>query len=140
MTLPNDFSTDLGFDPEDDFQPEAFGLTQEEVAAYEQRSATRRAFAATFIAQAGLSDELAAMRLSSDQALFAALYPSLAPVEQQRLQQLNQAAGERNLTAAETSEQAALLAGYHRSVLRRAQALAILAERGHHPPQSPRHL
>lgn len=90
---------------------------------------------ASFVAPPGLpdelADELAAMRLLSDQALFAARYPSLAPVEQQRLQQLNQDAGERNLTAAETAEQAALLAGYHRSVLRRAQALAILAERGH---------
>lgn len=54
---------------------------------------------ASFVAPPGLpnelADELAAMRLLSDQALQAALYPSLAPAEQQRLQQLNQAAGAR---------------------------------------------
>lgn len=90
---------------------------------------------AALVAPPGLPDdlagELAAMRLLSDQALQAATYPSLAPAQQYRLQQLNQAAGERTLTPTEVAEQTALLAAYHRSVLRRAQALAILAERGY---------
>jgi hypothetical protein len=90
---------------------------------------------ATLIAPAGLPDdlagELAAMRLLSDRALQAAAHPSLAPAQQHRLQQLNHTAGERTLTPTEAAEQTALLAAYHRSVLRRAQALAILAERGY---------
>jgi hypothetical protein len=90
---------------------------------------------ATLIAPVGLPDdlagELAAMRLLSDQALRAAVHPSLSPAEQHRLHQLNHTAGERSLTPAEAAEQTALLTAYHRSVLRRAQALAILAERGH---------
>ena len=80
---------------------------------------------------ADLADELAAMHLLSDAALWAAAQPSLAPTEQYRLQQLNQIAGERPLTPAETAEHTALLHAYHRSVLRRAQALAVLALRGH---------
>ena len=60
--------------------------------------------------------------------------PSLSPAEAARLKQLNHAAGERSLTQAEVSEQAALLEAYHLSVLRRAQALAILVQRGHAIP------
>ena len=82
-----------------------------------------------------VADELAAMHLLSDAALQAAAQPSLAPTEQSRLEQLNHIAGERPLTQAELAEQAALLNAYHRSVLRRAQALAVLALRGH--PVSP---
>lgn len=82
-----------------------------------------------------VAEELAAMRLLSDDALWAAAQPSLSPAEQQRLQQLNHIAGERSLTQAESAEQAALLKAYHRSVLRRAEALAILQQRGH--PISP---
>ncbi len=78
-----------------------------------------------------LADELAAMHLLSDDALWAAAQPSLSPAEQRRLEQLNHIAGERSLTEAEAKEQAALLKAYHRSVLRRAQALAVLAQRGH---------
>jgi hypothetical protein len=78
--------------------------------------------------------EFAAMNLLSDQALFAAAQPSLSPAESAWLKQLNHAAGERSLTQAEISEQTALLGAYHLSVLRRAQALAILAQRGHAIP------
>jgi len=85
-----------------------------------------------------LNDELAAMHLLSDEALWAATQPSLSPAEQRRLRQLNQTAGERPLTTAERAEQAILLTAYHHSVLRRAQALAILAQRGH--PVSPEDL
>lgn len=75
--------------------------------------------------------ELAAMHLFSDDALWAAVKPSFSPTEQTRLLQLNDLAGERELTPAETAEQKGLLAGYYRSVLRRAQALTVLAQRGH---------
>lgn len=78
-----------------------------------------------------VADELAAMRLFSDEALWAAAQPSLSPAEQERLRQLNHLAGERALTQAEASEQTALLEAYQRSVLRRAEALAILRQRGH---------
>ena len=77
-----------------------------------------------------LADELAAMHLLNDEALQAAAQPSLSAAEQQRLRQLNQTAAERSLIPAEAAEQAVLLAAYHRSVLRRAQALAVLAQRG----------
>ncbi|MEW5986882.1 MAG: hypothetical protein AB1791_09645 [Chloroflexota bacterium] len=94
---------------------------------------------ATLIAPADLppelADELAAMRLLSDKALWAAVRPSLSPAEQFRLEQINHTAGERTLTGAEEAEQITLLTAYYRSALRRAQALAILAQRGHpiHP-------
>lgn len=78
-----------------------------------------------------LANELAAMHLFSDDALQAAAQPSLSSSEQLRLSQLNDLAGERPLTQAETDEQTDLLAAYHRSVLRRAKALAILAQRGY---------
>lgn len=82
-------------------------------------------------APADVAAEFAAMHLLSDQALFAAAHPSLPPANLSRLRQLNHTAGERTLTGAEAAEQAALLEDYHFSVLRRAQALAILAQRGH---------
>lgn len=78
-----------------------------------------------------VADEIAAMYLFSDSALWAAAQPSLTPPEQRRLQQLNQAAGEASLGEVEAAEQIALINAYHRSVLRRAQALAVLALRGH---------
>jgi hypothetical protein len=84
------------------------------------------------------------MYLFSDEALWAAAAPSFSPSEEQRLDQLNSAAGQRELTAAEEAEQSSLIAAYRRSVLRRAKALAILAQRGHHipataSPQTPGH-
>jgi len=81
-----------------------------------------------------IANELAAMHLFSDEALWAATAPSFSPTEEYRLTQLNAAAGERDLTPAEEAEQQSLLTAYHRSVLRRAQALAILAQRGHRVP------
>ena len=93
-------------------------------------------FSDTSASQAVLNDddtnpELAAMQLFSDTALRAAVEPSLSPAEQWRLHHLNATAGERELTSAEKDEQQALIAAYNRSVLRRAKALAILAQRGH---------
>jgi hypothetical protein len=81
-----------------------------------------------------LANELAAMLLLSDEALWAAMQPSFSPTEQERLCQLNHAGGERDLAQAELIEQEALLIAYHRSVLRRAQAMAILKQRGHSIP------
>jgi len=78
-----------------------------------------------------LADELAAMHLLSDGALWTAVQPSLSPAEEHRLKSLNQLAGERSLTQAEKAEQETLLNAYYRSLLRRSQALAILAQRGH---------
>ena len=81
-----------------------------------------------------LAGEFAAMHLLSDQALLAAAQPSLSSAGLHRLKQINETAGERSLTRAESDEQAALLDTYHLAVLRRAQALAILAQRGHDIP------
>ena len=78
-----------------------------------------------------LAEELSAMHLLSDDALWAAVSPTLSQAEQTRLAQLNQLAHERPLTPAEEAEQNDLLAAYGRSILRRGQALAILAQRGH---------
>lgn len=81
-----------------------------------------------------VANELAAMHLLSDAALWAATSPSLPLTEEARLTQLNAEAGERDLTPAEEAEQQRLITMYHRSVLRRAKALAILAQRGHRIP------
>jgi len=81
-----------------------------------------------------LTNELAAMHLLSDEALQAMTHPSLSPADQVRLSQLNHKAGERPLAQSEEAEQEHLLTAYHRSVLRRAKALAILAQRGYPLP------
>lgn len=81
-----------------------------------------------------IANELAAMHLFSDEALWAATAPSFSSTEEYRLNQLNAAAGERDLTPAEEAEQQSLITVYHRSILRRAKALAMLAQRGHHVP------
>ena len=83
-----------------------------------------------------VADELAAMHLFSDAALWAAAEPSLSPAEERRLDQLNTAGGERELTRAEKAEQADLIQAYQRSVLRRAKSLSILAQRGHRIPSN----
>jgi hypothetical protein len=81
-----------------------------------------------------IANELAAMPLFSDDALWAATAPAFSPTEEYRLNQLNVAAAERTLTQAESAEQHSLIIAYRRSVLRRAKALAILAQRGHRLP------
>lgn len=82
-----------------------------------------------------ITDELAAMSILSDDALWAASESSLSPGQQRRLQQLNQAGGSRPLTPAEKDEEAELLELYDRSVLRRARALALLSLRGYALPK-----
>lgn len=81
-----------------------------------------------------LANELAEMIWLSDDALWQATVPTFAIVQQERLAALNDIADERTLTVAEKDEQIQLLAAYERSVLRRAQAFAILARRGHRIP------
>ena len=82
-----------------------------------------------------LADELAEMLWLSDEMLWTATDPTFTSVQQIRLTELNDLASERSLTPKEKSEQGQLLAAYDRSVLRRAQAFAILSRRGHQIPQ-----
>jgi hypothetical protein len=79
-------------------------------------------------------DDLAALVLFSDDALWAAAESALSPAQQRRLEQLSTVADSRSLTGAESSELSHLLEQYDRSVLRRAKALAVLAQRGYHIP------
>ena len=81
-----------------------------------------------------LADELAEMIWLSDVSLRAALQPTFTADQQARLAELNDLVDERTLTRAEQAEQDQLLVAYERSVLRRAQAFAILDRRGYHPP------
>lgn len=78
-----------------------------------------------------LADELAAMVLFSDESLKAAAQSSLSAAQQERLAQLSHAGGERTLSKSEKRELERLLDLYDQAVLRRARALAILAQRGH---------
>ena len=78
-----------------------------------------------------LEAELAAMHLYSDDALWAAVEPTLSPYELRRMEQLSDLADGRDLTAREEAERTDLLSAYDRSVSRRAQALALLKQRGH---------
>lgn len=78
-----------------------------------------------------LAAELAAMHLYSDDALWTATEPTLSPYELRRMEQLRDLADARDLNLREDAERMALLSAYDRSVLRRAQALALLKQRGH---------
>lgn len=78
-----------------------------------------------------VADELAAMSMFNDDALWAAVESSLSPSQQRRLRQLNETADIRPLTDAEEKELAQLVEAYDRAVLRRARALALLAHRGY---------
>ena len=77
-----------------------------------------------------LADDLAAMMMFSDEALWAATESSLSPAQRRRLNQLSHAGGRKSLSPAESAELAHLVDLYDRAVLRRARALAILAHRG----------
>lgn len=82
-----------------------------------------------------LADELAAMTLFTDDALWSASESSLSPAQQRRMRQLTQNSKERRLTQAESSELDHLLEQYDIAVLRRAHALALLSQRGHRLPE-----
>lgn len=88
-------------------------------------------YAAPVDLPAPLADELAGMRQAKDETLWDALHPSMTVTQQQRLEELNELSDERPLTQNELEESEALLFAYHRSVLRRAQAMAILSLRGY---------
>ena len=77
-----------------------------------------------------LADDLTAMTMFSDEALWAAAESSLSPSQRRRLNQLSHAGGQRPLSAAESVELTYLVDLYDRAVLRRARALTILAHRG----------
>ena len=78
-----------------------------------------------------LADELVAMTLFNDEALQAATQSSLSPAQQKRLRQLSHTGGSRPLTDAENKELRLLLQLHDYAILRRAKALAILAQRGY---------
>lgn len=81
-----------------------------------------------------LADELAEMIWLSDEALWQATTPTFTKAQQERLAILNDLSDDRTLTTTEKAEQTELLVAYEQSVLRRAQAFAILSRRGHHLP------
>jgi len=78
-----------------------------------------------------LADELTAMQLFNDEALWAATESSLSSSEQRRLRQLGENGDARKLTKGEKNELDNLLEKYDQAVLRRAHALAILSHRGY---------
>ena len=77
-----------------------------------------------------VADDLAAMAVFSDAALWTAAETTLSPEQQRRLNQLTQDGEARLLTDAEAAELTQLIDAYDRAVLRRAKALALLAQRG----------
>ncbi len=77
-----------------------------------------------------VADDLAAMAVFSDAALWTAAETTLSPEQQRRLNQLTQEGETRLLTDAEAAELTQLIDAYDRAVLRRAKALALLAQRG----------
>lgn len=81
-----------------------------------------------------LAAELTVMRFFSDDTLWAAITPTLSDTQQSQLQTLTHLQGERTLTPTEQETLETLLDEYDRAVLRRAQALALLALRGHNVP------
>jgi hypothetical protein len=84
-----------------------------------------------------LANDLAAMMMFSDAALWAASESSLSAAEQRRLRQLTHVGGRRAQSVAEKAEMQRLLDKYDYSVLRRAKALSILAQRGYELPDHP---
>ena len=79
---------------------------------------------------ADLFGELLGMMRYSDAALQSALQPVITLVEDRRLRELTHISKDRDLTETETEEQKQLLIKSQHSIIRRAQALAILKERG----------
>ncbi len=80
---------------------------------------------------ADVANDLAAMAVYSDTALWSAAETKLSPEQQRRLSQLSEDGETRLLSDAEAEELGRLIDTYDRVVLRRAKALAILAQRGH---------
>lgn len=82
-----------------------------------------------------LQDELRAMAHFKDSKLLTVARSAWAVARQERLRELNQAAGAGRLNVVEQQEQARLLDLYQHAVLRRARALALLAFRGYTLPE-----
>ena len=78
-----------------------------------------------------LSGELAAMHVMSDAALFSALHPIFTSQHDRRLAELSCESQQRDLGRSEKEERESLLHLYDKSILLRAQAMAILHQRGH---------
>jgi predicted unusual protein kinase regulating ubiquinone biosynthesis (AarF/ABC1/UbiB family) len=81
-----------------------------------------------------IADELMAMQWFSDIALWKASQPTLSEKQQLELSELTHQQANRPLTQTEQTRLTELLAEYDWSVLRRAQALALLSLRGHNIP------
>jgi hypothetical protein len=81
-----------------------------------------------------LADELAGLHWLSDAGLRKAIQPTFSKTQQERLGELNTLEDERPLTATEEAERTQLLAEYQRALLRRAEAFAVLAQRGYPVP------
>lgn len=79
-------------------------------------------------------EKLLQMNDYSDAVLWEATRSSISLADDRRLRELTQISKERELTPAEAQEQAELLNLSRRSVIRRAQALAILQRRGYALP------
>jgi predicted transcriptional regulator len=82
-------------------------------------------------APAEVADELAAMTLFSDAALWTAAKTTFGAEDQHRLDELTQDGAARPLTEVQAAELTELIDAYDRAVLRRAKALALLAQRGY---------
>lgn len=78
-----------------------------------------------------LEEELAAFRNLSDDILWLIARTSLSESEQAELAELNEAARERALTAAEVTRQDFLLSLYEKTMVRRGQAAIVLQSRGY---------
>lgn len=78
-----------------------------------------------------LEAELAAFEHLSDDVLWLLANSTLAEVQQQELAQINETTQRRDLALAEKERQQILLDAYHRILIRRAHAAAILKGRGY---------
>jgi len=78
-----------------------------------------------------LLDEVESMADASDEELWDTINPSVSPQQRERMIELNALGGERELTSDEREEKETLLMEHHRSILRRAKAIAMLTKRGH---------
>lgn len=81
-------------------------------------------------APAEVADELAAMQFFNDDALWAATHAMTSNEAEMRLQQLTDLSDQRTLSPSEQKESESLLTSSDRAIVRRAQAIAILTQRG----------
>ena len=84
---------------------------------------------------AELSNDLFSMMFYNDEVLRAVIKPSISLADDRRLRELTRISKTRALTPVELQDQARLLELSQKSVLRRAQAIAILKWRGYSLPE-----